>query len=198
MTSQLQFFLFLQTCLFLYLIFCDSRLLSAFPADSDNDVLAKEVEIKYFNRTRGGALSKLTDDTLNPILSLPKKNAKIPLGQRISRRGGGGFPSVDASPLRQQAPIEEEDDEWDDTNNDKTKTANGNSARNQKENTLPSPPSATESSINSDRWAAVEKGIFIKSNEPINYVGDNFCVDTGSLYFTFNKVSVIIIVNTIV
>ena len=158
---------------------CNSRLLFASPADSDTNAIAKEVEIIYSNRTRGGALSKQTGDSLNPSLSLPKLNPQAPLGHRTSRRGG--LPIIDASPLRQQALNEEEDDEWSDGNIYKTKTAN--SARNQKQNTSPSPPSATESSINRNRWDAAEKGIFVKSDEPIFYGGDNFYIDPGLLFF---------------
>ena len=185
MTIRLQFFLFLQICLFLYSLLCDFRLLSASPADSDTNVLAKEVEIIYSNRTRGDASSKQTGDTLNPSFLLPKLNPQALLGERNSRRGG--LPPVDASLLRQQALTEEKDDEWGDGNNDKTKTQNGNSARNQTQNTSPSPPSATESFINSDRWAVPEKGIFVKSDEPIFYGGDNFYIDPGLLSFFLHK-----------
>ena len=163
----------------------DFRLLSASPVNSDTNVTAKKIHIIYFNQTRSDALSKHGDNS-NQIFPLPKINPQAPFGQRISRRGG--LPPVDASPLRQQAPTKEEDDEWNDGDNDKTKAANTKSARNQKHNTLPSPPSATESPINSDHWAAAEKGIFVKSDEQIFYGGDNFYIDPGLLFFyiTFN------------
>ena len=180
MAGQIQIFLFLQTCLILYSILCDYCLLFAIPADSYTNVVAKQVKIIYSNRTRSGAISKLTSDIHNPIPPLLKSNPHTPLGQRIS--GRGNLPPLYVSRRRRQAPTEEENDEWDDGNNDQTKSANGISAKNQKHETLPLRFPLKNKSINNDRLGAGEKAIFIKPFEKINFVGDNFCVDTGWLF----------------
>lgn len=176
MTSRSRVTIILE-CISLLIFSFGLHSLNASEADTDANVIRTDVKIVYSNQTGNAKFDKQTNYTSSTQFHSHVNSSLRPsLEQRISRRGKLPFPV-------EGLHIAIQEDEWDVDENKKSRNANSYSARNQNKYLPPTPMLATESTVNRDRWAAAENGVFVKSDEAIFFGGDNFYIDPGLYFF---------------